>query len=105
MKTVLEIDTAKTLYRPINIKINGRIFRIKELTLEALEGFQDLRKQVVKGDISAFRTMLDSVLEGPAEELGKLSMANLAKIIRIAVKKGGEEAEKEKNAQKPGQKT
>ena len=97
MTTVLEIDTTKSLYKPIELRIDGETFRVKTITLEMLETIQFLQKDAVEGSAVAVRKMLETVLEGPIELLLKLTIEHVVKVIEAVVGKAIVPETKEKN--------
>lgn len=104
MATVLEIDTTKSLYKSAEIVIDGKAFRIKTITLGALEEVQRLQADAQAGSAAAIRQMIESVLEGPTELLLKLTLDQVAKVIEAAVGKAVAPEAKEKNGRRPGPK-
>jgi hypothetical protein len=104
VSTVLEIDTTKSLYKSAEILIDGQIFRIKTITLGALEDVQRLQADAQAGSAAAIRQMIESVLEGPTELLLKLTLDQVASVIEAAVGKAVAPEAKEKNGRRPGPK-
>ena len=104
MSTVLEIDTTKSLYKSAEIVIDGQTFRIKTITLGALEDVQRLQADAQAGSAAAIRRMIESVLEGPTELLLKLTLDQVARVIEAAVGKAVAPEAKEKNGPRPGRK-
>jgi hypothetical protein len=95
--TVLEIDTTKSLYKPVELRIDGETFRVKTITLGVLENIQCLQKDAMEGSAAAIRKMLEFVLEGPVELLLKLSIEQVAEVIEAAVGKAIVPESTEKN--------
>ena len=102
MSTILEIDTTKSLYKSAEIVIDGQTFRIKTITLGALEEVQRLQVDAQAGSAAAIRQMIESVLEGPTELLLKLTLDQVARVIEAAVGKAVAPKGKEKNGRRPG---
>jgi hypothetical protein len=102
MTVVLEIDTTKSLFEPIEIKIDGKLFRVRELTLGMLEEIQKFQTETAEGSAGAIRKQLETLVEGNAEAFGKLTMSQLEKVMSVIVEKSLRPKEPEKNAQKPG---
>jgi len=102
--TVLEIDTTKSLYKSTEIVIDGKMFRVKTITLGALEEVQRLQMDAQAGSAAAIRQMIESVLEGPTELLLKLTLDQVARVIEAAVGKAVAPETKEKNGPRPGRK-
>lgn len=103
MTTVLEIDTKKTLYEPLEILIDGKVFRIKSVTFGAAEKIQKLQNDAATGSPSAIRKMLEAFLEGPMELLSKLTFKQIIAVLGVIQKSVTPEA-KEKNGRRPGPK-
>jgi hypothetical protein len=99
METILSIDTKKTLYKPFLIRINGKPFRVKEITLDGLDMAKELEKELMKGNTKAFREMLAMVIEGPMDEVGKLTISRLREVVQTAM---GVAKTKEGKEQKKG---
>ena len=55
MSTILEIDTTKSLYKSAEIVIDGQVFRVKTITLGALEEVQRLQVDAQAGSAAAIR--------------------------------------------------
>jgi len=104
MSTILEIDTTKSLYKSAEIVIDGQVFRVKTITLGALEEVQRLQVDAQAGSAAAIRQMIESVLEGPTELLLKLTLDQVARVIEAAVRKAVTPGAKEKNGRRPGPK-
>lgn len=102
MQTILEIDTQKSLYLPFIIKIDGKPFRVKEMTMDGLDTVKRLEKEVMKGSVDAFREMLNLVVEGPTAQIGKLPISKLREVVFAAM---GVAKTKEGKEQKKGQKS
>ncbi len=105
IQTILEIDTQKSLYLPYIIKINGKPFRVKEMTMDGLDTVKGLEKDVLKGNVAAFREMLNLVVEGPTAEIGKLPLSKLREVVFAAMGVAKtKEGKEQKKGQKPGPK-
>lgn len=104
MAIVLDIDTTKSLFTTAEIRIDGKLFRVKAITQGALEEIQRLYKDASAGSALAIRQMLESVLEGPTEFLLKLTLAQIGQVIEAAIGAAVTPKAKEKNAPRPGRK-
>ncbi len=102
MTQVLEIDTSKSLYKPIEVKIDGKLFKVRELNVDALERIQALQVEAVAGSISAIKGILSEALDGPVELLGKLNINQVTDIVGFAINGTLKPEAKEKNARRPG---
>ncbi|MCK9598417.1 MAG: hypothetical protein WC583_02735 [Candidatus Omnitrophota bacterium] len=101
MKT-LTIETAAGLYKPLELLIDGVTFRVKTMTLDALESVQGLQSEAAAGSAAAIKKMLGLVLEGPLEMVGKLTIDKIFDIVEFAVKETTKPEAESKNAPGPG---
>lgn len=99
---ILEIDTTKSLYKPLEIRIDGKTFKVKAITLDALEQIQALRDEAAAGSASAIRRMLKETLDGPLNLLGKLTIDKVIEVVEFAVSQAVKPEPDEKNGQGPG---
>ncbi|MCJ7587547.1 MAG: hypothetical protein MUQ00_06580 [Candidatus Aminicenantes bacterium] len=102
MTTVLEIDTTKSLYKPIEIKIDGETFRVRTVTQGILEEVQRFSEDAKLGSAVAIRHMLELVLDGPNELLLKLTIPQIVEVVETAIGKAVAPKGKEKNGRRPG---
>lgn len=102
MTKILEINTADSLYEPLEIVIDGKKFVVKEVTLDVLEQIQDLYIEVQAGSAKAIRKIVE-ILLGKDEIYGKMTMKQLKSVIDAAVAKAMDPGEDpEKNGGSPG---
>ena len=103
MGIVLEIDTKKSLFDPIEIKIDGKIYFVKELTTGILKKIQASARDAQSGSVEAIQEQIELLLNLPAETFDRLSMSNLQKLISTLVEKSLNPLKgEEKNGSKPG---
>jgi len=100
---VLEIDTKKTLHEPKEIKVNGKLFRVKPITLRNLEAIQTLWQDAQAGSAAAIRKMITSILDGPIDILIDLEIDRLNEVITAAVSRAASPDAKEKNESGPAE--
>lgn len=79
--TIIEIDTKKSLFDPIEIKIDGVNYPVREMTEGMLEQIQELAKEVEKGSVVAVRKQITLLVDLPEETIKGLTMANLKNLI------------------------
>lgn len=103
MAIVLEIDTTKSLFEPIEVKIDGELFRVKEITLGALEKIQRLQKDTAEGSAAAIRQQLEALMDGDHKVLGRLTMSQLEQVLGIVIEKSLKPRGPEKNEPTPGE--
>jgi hypothetical protein len=99
---ILEISTSDSLYEPYEIVIDGKVFVVKEVTLDVLEQIQDLYIEVQAGSAKALRKIVD-ILLGKDEVFGKMTMKQLKRVIDAAVGRAmNPDEDPEKNGGSPG---
>jgi hypothetical protein len=107
MTARLKIDTKETLFDPIEVEIDGKVIKVRTLTIRDLQKIQELEKEAVAGSVKAIKEMILSRLEtDDPEVLDHLQMPQLKTLIDFVVTKamgggGGTEGEA-KNASGPG---
>lgn len=105
-----KLDTAKSIYKPIEVPVNGIIYHVKRLTRPV---FAQLRESQLKlqneGDMEQHFIQIELLTDIPREVLDQIDFPDVREMSRyIATQVFGErvkeepEAEAEKNAQKLG---
>ena len=102
MTVVLKLDTKPSLFNPIEVEIDGKIFRVKDLTLGSLERIQELQSALNEGSATAIRGILELLMEGEVSLLKDLSFRKIQKLIRVIVEKSMTAEDEEKNESGPG---
>lgn len=99
----LTIDTKASLYAPIEVEINGKLFRVRKFTRDLLEQVEALDEQAQQGKISAAYERLELLL-GKHKLINELEPAQVGEITQFIVMKIMNPEAPEKNAQRPGPK-
>lgn len=80
-KLVIDTKTQKSLFKPIEVEINGKNYSLDELTVERLEVMNEYEKQVQKGDLSAASKQLPLLFDVPINEVRKMDIRLVSKIL------------------------
>ncbi len=99
---VLKLDTKKSLFEPLEIEIDGQAFRIRPITLGALEKIQALQIEMAAGSARAIREMLETVIEGDITVLMGLTIDQLQQLMTVIVERSVRPTGAEKNGHGPG---
>jgi len=103
MTLVLKVDTKASLHEPLEVEIDGRILKVKEVTLGGLEEIQSLTPDLLGGSAAAVKKILSLLLEGENDELfALLPLSRLKPLVETLVARSVNPTEEEKNGQRPG---
>lgn len=102
MSERLKLDTKPSLFEPIEVEIDGKVLRVREVTLGMLDRIQQLQQEASAGSASAIRKNMEALLEGEVGILNDLPLAKLRTLIEFVVEKSLRPAGEEKNGQRPG---
>lgn len=102
MPVVLKLDTKPTLFEPIEVEIDGRLYKVKEITLGGLEQIQNLQAELTAGSAAAIRKALSALLEGDLEPFKDLQLAKIRKLIETLIERVLTASDEEKNGPGPG---
>lgn len=102
---IKKILTKTSLFEPLEIDIDGNLYRIRPITLGALEKIQDLQIQMSAGSAKAIREMLETVIEGDIEALRNLPVNALMDVITVIAERAIKPNEVEKNGSGPADKS
>lgn len=96
-------DTNPSLFEPLEIDIDGRVYKVREMTLGALEDIQALQAEMAAGSATAIRRMLETIIVGEidATVLRSLSLVKVQRLINAIVEKAMKPGEQEKNGHGP----
>lgn len=105
-----ELDTTKSIYKPIEVKVNGVVYHVKRLTRPMFAQIRESQLKLQKeGDMEQHFIQIELLTDIPREVLDLLDFPDVREMARyIATQAFGErqkaepEAEEEKNAQKLG---
>lgn len=102
---VLKLDTKPSLFDPIEIEIDGTVYRVREMTLARLEKLQTLTADMEAGSARAIREMLETVIEGDITNMMNLTIPKLQQLITVITERAVRSSEAEKNGHGPGDKS
>lgn len=102
---MLEIDTKKGLYKPIEVKIDGEIYQTREINREVIAQIKKIAQEALEGDIEAGYRQLEYLFEKP-EITDKLDI----RIVNLIIEEITDKifvpekflTEQEKNGSRPG---
>jgi hypothetical protein len=107
----LKLSTSKSLYKPIEIEIDGETFRAKVLTRAMLRKMTTLEKKIRGGDADGAYEQLEMIF-GKHQVFDKLDLRQVNEIIAYVTTQffkpekaiDVDETEEEKNVNRPGDK-
>ena len=105
MPVVLKLDTKPTLSEPIEIEIDGKRLRVKEITLGTLERIQSLQADLAAGSAKAIREALENLVDGDIKVLMDLPIGKVKELVTVLVEKSITASTEEKNGSGPGDKS
>lgn len=85
MNPALKLSTKPELFKPVEVEIDGEIFRVKPFALGDLEQIQGLYKESNEGSAAAIRQIIEIRLEGNLELIKKLPLDEIRKLIELIV--------------------
>jgi len=97
----LKIDTS--LYDPIEVEIDGEIFRVKKITRDMLQKIQELDTETGKGNLEAAYQRLELFI-GKHKVINNLALEDLIEITNFIVTNLFRPKKQEKNLQRSGAK-
>jgi hypothetical protein len=98
----LSITTDKSLYAPIDVEIDGKLYRVKRMTRTLIQEIAALDAETGKGDLdAAFRRM--EILFEQKPPIDKLDIQQVGKITEFIVRNVLAPEQAEKNGSKPGE--
>lgn len=80
-KLVIDTKTQKSLFKPIEVEVNDKMYSLNELTVETLEIMNEYEKLVQKGDLSAASKQLPLLFDIPLDEVRKMDIRLVSKIL------------------------
>lgn len=99
----LKIDTKKSLYDPIEVEIDGKIFPVKKINRETIQQIQKFDEETGNGNIDAAYQRLELFI-GKHDVIAKLALEDLIEITNFIVTNLFRPKKKEKNLQRSGDK-
>lgn len=76
----LKIDTTKSLYKPIEIEVNGKVFEAKTLTRVILRDLSKLEARIRQGEAEAAYEQLE-LMFGKQKEFDQLTLQHVNEIV------------------------
>jgi len=98
----LKIDTATSLYEPIEVEIDGQKFTLRRITREKLREIEELDRAIGEGNLDAAYKRLE-VFFGPSEAFSKLDLCQVGELVRFVVRAILNPETAEKNLSNPGE--
>jgi len=99
----LKIDTKKSLYEPVEIEINGKLFQLSPVDRALLKKVRELDLETKKGNLDAAYERLELFI-GKHKFVDNLVIENLIEITDFVVRSIVSPTKKEKNLSGPGDK-
>jgi hypothetical protein len=99
----LKIDTKKSLYDPIKIDIDGKVYKVKKITRPMLKKIGEYDKAVVEGDLESAYKRLELFI-GKHKVLNELNLNELIEITNYIITNLFKPTSTEKNMQGPEEK-
>jgi hypothetical protein len=99
----LKIDTKKSLYEPLEIEINGKVFQAKAIDRDILKKIRELDAETGKGNLDAAYQRLE-LLIGKHKFIDDLKLENLIEITEFVIRNIFRPTKLEKNSPGPGAK-
>jgi hypothetical protein len=100
----LTIETGKSLYKPIEIEIDGKVFQVKRLTRAIIQEIEALDSETSKGNLDAAYRRLELLLE-KNEAIDNLDLQQIGQITDFVVRNILVPEKEEKNVSEPGDKS
>jgi len=105
----LVLNTTKSLYKPLEVEIDGKTYYCQKLTKSAIDKIFKFSKTATEGDISAPYEQAHFAFNIPMKILYELDIAEIGdinnKIIDAMLHPTKTESEAEKNVKGPGDKS
>lgn len=100
----LRIDSTASIYDPIEVEIDGETYPLRKLTRKELADLERLDKEIQEGHLDAAYGRLE-IMFGQHEAISKIDLSQVGEIVRFVAQAILNPEKKEKNAQKPGDKS
>lgn len=97
----LTVDTKGSLYEPIEVEIDGKVYRVKPLTRELLQQIDAFDKAEAKGVVEATYKRLETMIDGIGNKLDKLDIREIHRLTDFILTSLQPQKE-EKNESGPG---
>jgi hypothetical protein len=97
----LRIDTKKSLYKPIEVEIDGKVFQVRRLTRDVLQEAERLDSEVASGKLDAAYERLEFLLQTKNKIFNKLSVEEVGEVTRFITSSMLSPEKSEKNESRP----
>ena len=97
-----KVNTKTSLFEPVEIEIDGKIFKVKKITKEINQQIIELDKKAREGDSEAIFQRLE-LLIGPSKEFNNLGLDEVVSITKFISENILRPTPIEKNSSRPGQ--
>ena len=96
-----KVDTKASLFEPVEIEIDGKIFKVKKITREIIQEVEKLDKDAAKGDADSVFKRLE-LLIGEGDEINRLGIDDVVEITKFIIENAFSPKAAEKNSSRPG---
>ena len=97
----LVINTEKSLYKPIEVEIDGKVYKVRKLTRDVLQKVEGFDKNVSSGNLDAAYGRLEFLLEAKAKTFNGLIVQEVGEITEFITKAAFSPEKSEKNESRP----
>ena len=97
----LTINTQKSLYSPIEVEVNGKIFQVRRLTRSILQEVARLDTEVSSGKLDMAYERLEILLHAKSKAFDSLVIEEVGEITEFIIKSVFSPEKSEKNESRP----
>ena len=97
----LVINTEKSLYKPIEVEIDGKVYKVRKLTRDVLQKVEGFDKDVSSGNLDAAYGRLEFLLEAKVKTFNGLIVQEVGEITEFITKAAFSPEKSEKNESRP----
>ena len=101
MTVIRKSESGPSLFDPMEVEIDGRLFRVKQITLKVVEKVQTAATEAQKGSAKAIREMLEVLIDGDVDYLTDIPIRRLQDILSGIVARAFKPTDDEKNGPRP----
>ena len=98
----LTIDTKKSLFEPVEVEINGKVFKVKKIDRETLKKITELDIETQAGNLDAAYRRLELMI-GKQAVVSSLAIEELIEITQFIIGNIFRPSKQEKNLPGPGE--
>ena len=102
---ILKLSTKTSVYDPIEIEIDGNVYRVKSLSNAVFKKMNDFEPRARRGNMDALYSQVKILLDAPEKLIDNLDVRDVRKIINHIIKKiyQVKETEEQKKVTGPGE--